>query len=884
MEKLFYECSNLTSIDLSKFNTSQVTSMLGIFKGCKKLENINLVNINTSLVNNMQSLFNGCLNLRSIDLSNFDTSKVTTFYWMFKNCKSLNSIDLSNFNTSKLKVMNRTFLDCENLKTINFGNINTSLVENMDLLFYGCSNLISIDLSNFDTSKVTTMIGMFNSCKKLQIINFGNINTSSVKNMRSLFNHCYQLQAINLSNFDTSNVENFQWMFNECKNLKYLNLSNFNTSKVTNIYEMFGNCKSLIYLNLYSFKLYNVLNISNVFRNVDTNNIKICINDNYTKSLLFENNIISECEDSCFNEINKKIDIINNTCIESCKNNGFQYEFNTICHEECPNQTYILSSEEYNDNDSKECVIPELKGYYLDIDKFQKCYKNCNYCHGKGNETYNNCKECIFNYTFYTNPDNIKNCYPICNNYYYFDESNNFTCTTNLKCPENYNKLILNKKKCVNECINDDIYKYEYNNKCYQTCPENTFFNETNNYTCIFKLINNENITQKLITTTSNSEIVYECKNQNTLNNNCNFLNIENEIEILDIIQENMNLLIDPDNGKSQVIKGGSNTIFQITNGKNEKELLLDDLSNNQNITILDLGECENILKKEYGINDTDSLIYLKKENINVKASEKAVQYEIYEPYNFTKLNLSFCKDKKANLYFPLILSDETRKTYENMKSLGYDMFNINDPFYQDLCTLYTSENNTDMPLSARKEYIYENKDSKCQPNCHFSSYLPNSFYINCTCIIEKKEEIEVKEFSGKKLYESFYDVLVYANFKILGCYNNIVNIYIFKKNIGNYIIFVIFALYFICLIFFIRKGIFPLANKVKELISSFQKKNDYNNIIDLNIVQFQNKNQVRYHLKHAEFHLLYRIYLLFFHPVLLKKSMQFFLRHQFFE
>ena len=177
------------------------------------------------------------------------------------------------------------------------------------------------------------------------------------------------------------------------------------------------------------------------------------------------------------------------------------------------------------------------------------------------------------------------------------------------------------------------------------------------------------------------------------------------------------------------------------------------------------------------------------------------------------------------------------------MKSLGYDMFNINDPFYQDLCTLYTSENNTDMPLSARKEYIYDNKDSKCQPNCHFSSYLPNSFYINCSCIIEKKEEKEAKEFSGKKLYESFYDVLVYANFKILGCYNNIVNIYIFKKNIGNYIIFVIFALYFICLIFFIRKGIFPLANKVKELISSFQKKNDYNNIIDLNIIQIQNKN-----------------------------------------
>ena len=36
------------------------------------------------------------------------------------------------------------------------------------------------------------------------------------------------------------------------------------------------------------------------------------------------------------------------------------------------------------------------------------------------------------------------------------------------------------------------------------------------------------------------------------------------------------------------------------------------------------------------------------------------------------------------------------------MKSLGYDMFNINDPFYQDLCTPYKTENNTDIPCKKR--------------------------------------------------------------------------------------------------------------------------------------------------------------------------------------
>ena len=46
------------------------------------------------------------------------------------------------------------------------------------------------------------------------------------------------------------------------------------------------------------------------------------------------------------------------------------------------------------------------------------------------------------------------------------------------------------------------------------------------------------------------------------------------------------------------------------------------------------------------------------------------------------------------------------------MKSLGYDMLNINDPFYQDICIPYKSENNTDILLSDRIDYIYNNQDS----------------------------------------------------------------------------------------------------------------------------------------------------------------------------
>ena len=198
-------------------------------------------------------------------------------------------------------------------------------------------------------------------------------------------------------------------------------------------------------------------------------------------------------------------------------------------------------------------------------------------------------------------------------------------------------------------------------------------------------MINDENVTQRLIKTSSNSRVLYECKKEDTLNDNCNLLNINNNTEVINIIKNEIQSIYNPETGKRQIIKGENGMVFQITNAKNEKELLYSNILNNQNISIIDLGQCENKLKREYNINENVSLIYLKQENTS-KASEKNIKYEIYEPYNFSKLNISICEEDTINIYIKLDLSDETRATYEYMKSLGYDMLNINDPFYNDIC------------------------------------------------------------------------------------------------------------------------------------------------------------------------------------------------------
>ena len=67
-----------------------------MFYGCSSLINIDLSNFNTNNVTNMNRMFFGCSSLKNIDLSNFNTNNVTHMFGMFAGCSSLNNINLSN--------------------------------------------------------------------------------------------------------------------------------------------------------------------------------------------------------------------------------------------------------------------------------------------------------------------------------------------------------------------------------------------------------------------------------------------------------------------------------------------------------------------------------------------------------------------------------------------------------------------------------------------------------------------------------------------------------------------------------------------------------------------------------------------------------------------
>ena len=78
MDSMFYDCSSLSSLDLSGLDTSNVTDMSGMFSCCSSLSSLDLSGLGTSNVTDMSHMFSGCSSLRTVELGekfSFDGAK-----------------------------------------------------------------------------------------------------------------------------------------------------------------------------------------------------------------------------------------------------------------------------------------------------------------------------------------------------------------------------------------------------------------------------------------------------------------------------------------------------------------------------------------------------------------------------------------------------------------------------------------------------------------------------------------------------------------------------------------------------------------------------------------------------------------------------------------
>ena len=252
MYSMFLDMFYLTTLNLSSFDTSKVTNMNDMFYHMPALTTINLSSFDTSNVTDMSGMFSSMSKLTTLNLSHFDTSKVTNMGFMFSDMFNLTTLDISSFDTSKVTNMRYMFDDMSKLTTLNLSHFDTSKVTDMGYMFSGMSNLTNLDLSSFDTSMVTDMYAMFSDMSNLTALNLSNFDTSKVTTMYAMFRNMPNLTTLDLSNFDTSQVTDMKYMFylpykdklNDKLEKIYVN-NDFNTASLTDFSEMFKNRNKL---------------------------------------------------------------------------------------------------------------------------------------------------------------------------------------------------------------------------------------------------------------------------------------------------------------------------------------------------------------------------------------------------------------------------------------------------------------------------------------------------------------------------------------------------------------------------------------------------------------------------------------------------------------
>ena len=318
MRFMFADCNNLQSLDLSSFDTSNVTDMENMFGTCDKLEQITLGLKFQFFGNNGYLPAQSSTNITGADgkwyidsgegfvpadvaTHQANVTEATTYYavpavldpgwrttvmWSLTNETTL-VLDSYNAQIDNLGVgvtwdsgtpigqkVNNKFTDTVKLfvdgtTAYILARENSSVVfpQNSEMLFFISQRdqFETIQFNKINTSKVTNMSDMFSNWSSLTSLDLSKFDTSKVTNMGSMFSGCMALTSLNLSPFDTSNVTDMNSMFSGCGALTSLDLSPFNTSNVTSMAGMFRSCFALTELKLSSFDTSKVTDMGSMF-------------------------------------------------------------------------------------------------------------------------------------------------------------------------------------------------------------------------------------------------------------------------------------------------------------------------------------------------------------------------------------------------------------------------------------------------------------------------------------------------------------------------------------------------------------------------------------------------------------------------------------------
>ena len=406
--------------------------------------------------------------------------------------------------------------------------------------------------------------------------------------------------------------------------------------------------------------------------------------------------------------------------------------------------------------------------YYFSSDKntYIKCHENCKKCSKPYNDTNMNCDECY-------------------NNYFLRDG----LCLEISDCEYNYYYDINMKLNCINR----DTY-----------CPD-------------FKPFENK-ITK---------ECIEECDIMDLTNNICGPTNNPisiNQTEIL-ILENIKNLHIAQKlfEIKEKYLLLGNNISFKFSTSNIEQKELYE-INNSSSII---LNDFENILKQKYLIPEDIPIPILEEEYFNNKINFMDINYELFSPLNLSyKLDINSFTDNYIEIRLPLTLKQYKLDLVKRASSLGYNIFDPNDPFYHDICSVFTY-NDSDFSLSERKNLLDLKDEKLCISGCNFSGFDIKTIRTICICKIGNNNfssEMEVKYVDNNRYIEDNENLLNIIdknfgfsntlNIKVVKCIKIIFNKDLFITNYGFYIILSMTILNIILIIF---SPISEIENKLKK-------------------------------------------------------------------
>ena len=441
--------------------------------------------------------------------------------------------------------------------------------------------------------------------------------------------------------------------------------------------------------------------------------------------------------------------------------------------------------------------------YYFDNNKnsYIKCHQRCKTCSREYNDTNMNCDECIDN--FFIRDDN---CLEIsnCSYNYYYDEELNLKCINrSIHCPDfkPYEQKIT--KECIENCSIDLL-----NNIC---IPTNNIISINDTYQKILNNIEYFSIEKKLF---------YNKKKFTIFGNNVSFIFTTSEIE--------------------------KKELFNINNFSS---IILDEYS-------------EKELNKIYSITDELPFPILKIEILNNDSNLIDLFYEFFDPTISKKLDLNLLSENFIEIVLPYIFKQYKMDLIIKTKNLGYNIFDLNDPFYNDICSVFTF-NNSDISLSERKALLDLSDETLCLPGCNYSNFEIKTLRPICLCKIGDKNNItNLTKIKNDEINNSENDVLFNliknnidiskaSNIKVVKCVSIIFKINLFENNYGFYIMFFM-ILFNIVIIFLspfdkIENLLNKYCNDVLDKMKKIYKNNENENINHKNkeniIVQFNSGN-----------------------------------------